>query len=257
MRYFAEISYDGTAYHGWQRQPGQKTVQSVLEGALGVLLGTETELTGCGRTDAGVHARQYFFHFDTSEALPSGLLGRLNRYLPSDIAFHRLMPVQPHAHARFDAVRRSYAYHLRFDKNPFDHRGVWQYPFARQPDFSLVSRAAAMLLAYDRFGPFCKTHHDARTMTCELTRSEWEHCPDGRWVYHVSANRFLRGMVRLMVGMCLNAGTGKVSLAEVQDAMDRQAPMPSSWSVPPQGLYLTEVSYGARPPWQLPAGAFP
>ncbi len=253
MRYFAEISYDGTAYHGWQRQPGQSTVQAVLEDALRVLLGSETEVTGCGRTDTGVHASQYFFHFDVSEELPAGLPGRLNRYLPADVAVHRLMPVPAGVHARFDAVRRSYTYLLKFEKSPFDYRGVWQYPFAGRPDFQLVNRAAALLLEYQRFGPFCKTHHDARTMDCMLSRSEWVRLPDGGWAYHVTANRFLRGMVRLIVGMCLNVGTGKVSLGEVRESLDRQTPMPRSWSVPPHGLYLTEVAYGDPPPWQGPA----
>lgn len=243
MRYFAELAYNGTNYNGWQKQPRGTAVQDVLENGLSTILGKPVELTGCGRTDAGVHASQFFAHFDFGGEVPGWLCGRLNRFLPPDIAVRRFFPVPDEAHARFDAVKRSYAYHIVFEKDPFSVQTAWRFPFAETPDFSRMQEAAALLPLHDQFAPFCKTHGDARTMFCQLVRSEWQAADAGRWIYHVSANRFLRGMVRLIVGMCLNVGMGRLELSEVAAALDGQQPLRRSWSVPPQGLFLTEVIY--------------
>jgi tRNA pseudouridine38-40 synthase len=244
MRYFAELAYNGQAYFGWQRQPEQVSVQSTIEEALSTILNTPLEITGCGRTDTGVHARQYFIHFDLEGAFPENFLLRLNKFLPADIAFRRIFEVKADAHARYDAYYRSYEYHIDVFKNPFELGTSHYFPFTRDLDFSKMEEAAALLLQYEEFFPFCKTNTDVKTMRCELFRSEWafDHAK-GHHVYHISANRFLRGMVRLIVGMCLYVGQGKMSLAEVRTALDQQARLPKSWSIPPDGLYLTDVRY--------------
>jgi tRNA pseudouridine38-40 synthase len=243
MRYFAELAYNGTKYNGWQKQSNATTVQEVLENGFSTILGRPVELTGCGRTDTGVHASQFFAHFDLDEEVPDWLCSRLNRFLPPDLVLRRFLRVPDGAHARFDAIRRSYAYHLVFEKDPFSPQTAWHFPFAEKPDLERMQEAAALLLQYDQFSPFCKTHSDARTMFCQLMRSEWQQQHAGHLVYHISANRFLRGMVRLVVGMCLNVGMGRLEHSEVASALDRQQPLRRSWSVPPQGLFLTEVIY--------------
>ncbi len=238
------MAYNGAAYNGWQLQPGESTVQLVLEDAFSTILGQELELSGCGRTDAGVHASQYFAHFNTSKEFPEGFLRRLNKYLPRDIAVSRIFPVHWDAHARFDAYFRSYAYFLSFKKDPFHLDTCYYYPYQALPHQEQMQAAAALLLNYHAFFPFCKSGHNAKTMLCRLYRSEWEFFEEDQTaVYHIAANRFLRGMVRLIVGMCLEVGAGKMTLEEVQTALDRQERLPKSISVPPQGLFLTEVRY--------------
>ena len=244
MRYFAELSYQGTRYFGWQIQPGQISVQETLEQAFSTILGVPIAMTGCGRTDTGVHARQYFAHFDCEKALPDAFERRLNKFLPPDIAIHRIVPVHPEAHARFDAFQRSYEYHLSFRKMPFEQNTCYWYGHATRPDRDLVQAAAALLTDYAEFFPFCKSEGAAKTMRCELSRAEWIFDEEAdQWVFHITANRFLRGMVRLIVGMCLNVGLGKTTLDEVRHALDTQTLLKKSQSAPPQGLFLTEVLY--------------
>lgn len=244
MRYFAELAYNGTRYCGWQRQPGQPSVQETLENAFGTILGMPVEVTGCGRTDTGVHARQYFLHFDFEGSFPREFLRRINRFLPPDIAIFRIFEVASGAHARFDASSRSYEYHLTTRKDPFAQHTAYFFPFADRLDPDRLREAAALLLDYEAFLPFCKTHTDVKTMRCDLRRSEWLFYPEKeRLVYHITADRFLRGMVRLIVGMCLNVGAGKLHPSEVRTALDRQLRLPRSLSVPPQGLFLTDIRY--------------
>lgn len=243
MRYFAEIAYNGSEYAGWQRQPKQISVQQVIEEAFSTILGTAVEVTGCGRTDAGVHASQYFLHFDYEGSFPHKLVNRLNKMLPKDIAIYRIFETPPAAHARFDAYQRSYVYHLSFEKNPFAIQTAYFYPYSQKPNFELMQQAAQLLLAYREFYPFCKTGHDAATLHCALSRSEWIQTDDKKMDFHISANRFLRGMVRLVVGMCLNVGLEKIAIADVKHALDQQSPLKKSWSVPPEGLFLSEVKY--------------
>lgn len=244
MRYFAELAYNGTRYNGWQKQPHSPSVQAAIEQVFSTILAMPTEVTGCGRTDTGVHASQYFLHFDHEPALPEAFLKRVNKLLPPDIAIHKLVQVPAGAHARFDAVRRSYQYRLSPNKNPFEQHTAWHFPFFAQLDLEKTQAAAALLLRYHEFQPFCKSNTDAKTMQCQLFRSEW--VPDdgsGHLIFHISANRFLRGMVRLIVGMCLNVGLGKLSLEAAATALDAQSLLPKSWSVPPHGLFLSEVTY--------------
>ncbi len=244
MRYFSELAYKGTNYNGWQRQPNAPSVQQTIEEALATILNTAIEVVGCGRTDTGVHASQYFLHFDFEGKFPKEFLRRLNKLLPPDVAFRSIYEVAPDAHARFDATRRSYEYHIVLDKNPFLTDTAWHFPFFEKLDMEKTQAAAALLLNYGAFQPFCKSNTDVHTMECTLFRSEWVFDEaERRLVFHISANRFLRGMVRLIVGMCLNVGLGKVELDEVRNALDQQVLLKKSWSVPAEGLFLTEVRY--------------
>lgn len=244
MRYFSELAYKGTNYNGWQRQPNAPSVQQTIEEALATILNTAIEVVGCGRTDTGVHASQYFLHFDFEGKFPKEFLRRLNKLLPPDVAFRSIYEVAADAHARFDATRRSYEYHIVLDKNPFLIDTAWHFPFFEKLDMEKTQAAAALLLNYGAFQPFCKSNTDVHTMECALHRSEWIFDEaERRLVFHISANRFLRGMVRLIVGMCLNVGLGKVELNEVRQALDQQVLLKKSWSVPAEGLFLTEVRY--------------
>lgn len=246
QRYFVELAYEGSAYFGWQHQPGQASVQDALEESLFTILRERVKVVGCGRTDTGVHASQYFLHFDWEGPFPKHFLARWNKVLGPSIAVFRLFPVQAHAHARFQANRRSYVYHLGLTKNPFTQHTSFCFPQAHQLDFERLQAAAQLLLRYEAFFPFCKSKSDAKTMNCQLFRSEWEKVSEAEWHFHISANRFLRGMVRLIVGMCLNVGLGKLSLAQVEQTLDQQVRLPKSYSVPPQGLFLSQVTY----PWE-------
>ena len=243
MRYFVELAYNGAAYHGWQRQPHCRSVQETLEGNFSMILRRPVEMTGCGRTDTGVHALQYFLHFDFEGDLPPHFLRRVNKMLPDDIAVFRIFEVAADAHARFDAIQRSYRYHLLFRKDPFRQKTATFYPFPERPDLPSMKAAAALLLNYRDFYPFCRSNHDAFTMRCELRRAEWIQPNDHELVFHASADRFLRGMVRLMVGMCINVGLGKLSLEQVSSAMDKQHRLQKAESAAPEGLFLSEVIY--------------
>jgi tRNA pseudouridine38-40 synthase len=231
MRYFTELAYNGSQYSGWQIQPNSLSVQARIQQAFSTIL------------DAGVHASQYFAHFDFDGTFPKSFLQRVNKLLPEEIVIYKIFEVAPDAHARFDAFQRSYEYHLTFVKNPFQTQTTYFYPFAQKPDFDKMQAAAQLLLQFPAFQPFCKSNHDAKTLLCNLTRSEWQQLDENRLVFHITSNRFLRGMVRLIVGMCLNVGLEKVTLEEVKTALEQQILLKKSWSVPPEGLFLTEVKY--------------
>ncbi len=244
MRYFAELAYKGTDFFGWQIQPAQVSVQQTIQDAFSTILRVPIEVVGCGRTDTGVHASQYFLHFDFEGEFPKHFLSRVNKFLPPSIAIFRIFPVAADAHARFDAYHRAYEYRMHFRKDPFQKDTSYFYPYPVQPDLDKMQAAAGLLLAYDEFFPFCKTHHDANTYKCELKRSEWEAAENELGAsYHIAANRFLRGMVRLIVGMCINVGTGKLELDTVRRALDEQKRLKRSSSAPPEGLYLRDIRY--------------
>lgn len=244
MRYFLELSYHGARYGGWQRQPNAPSIQETLEDTLAIILRGQVPLTGCGRTDAGVHAQGYFAHLDLETTPPPDLIYRLNRLLPEDIAVQALHRVPEQAHARFDAFQRRYRYRILLGKDPFLHNQAWWLPQATPPDLAKLNQAASLLLEYKDFAPFCKTGTDATTRRCDLRESFWLRSPDGReLVYWVTSDRFLRGMIRLIVGMCLRVAAGKTTLEEVRRALETQQPLPGSESVPPDGLTLMEVRY--------------
>lgn len=244
MRYFSELAYNGTNYCGWQIQPNGITVQETLEKAFSTILRTSIAITGCGRTDTGVHASQFFIHFDFEETFPKGFLNRINKFLPKDILIKRIFEVASDAHSRYDAYHRSYEYHIYFHKNPFGLETSYHFPFAEKLDINKMQQAADLLLKYEAFFPFCKAHSDAKTMLCDVRRAEWIFDQkEKKLVFHISANRFLRGMVRLIVGMCLNVGLGKLAIADVQLALDQQIRLKKDLSVVAKGLFLTEVKY--------------
>lgn len=244
MRYFAKIAYNGSHFCGWQRQPNGVAVQQVVEEALSLILRESIEVVGCGRTDTGVHARQFFLHFDYERPLDPSLLYKLNRIIHPGIAFYSIFPVEQHADARFDAFYREYQYHITWKKNPFLQGLVTHLPRAHRLELALLNEAARTLLDYEDFFPFCKTGSDARHTLCTLSKAEWTVCEtDDQLVFYIGANRFLRGMVRLIVGMCINVARGRITVEELRLALETKTRLKLAESAPPDGLYLTKIFY--------------
>mgnify|MGYP002400442411 FL=1 len=242
-RYFIRLSYCGTAYNGWQNQPhaGTTTIQSVIENALFTFLRQKVDITGCGRTDKGVHARDYIAHFDIAplDEIPT-LIFRLNKLLPIDIAVHDIIQVTEDAHARFDATSRSYEYHLHTEKSPFDiHSFYYTYD---TPNIEILNEVAELMLDHVDFTTFCKFHTDVKTMNCHITESRWEKIGN-QYIYRIKADRFLRGMIRLIVGVCLQVSRGKLTIEEVKTAMSEKRRTGQDWSVPAEGLFLCDIKY--------------
>ena len=243
MRYFAELAYNGAGYQGWQKQKNEApTLQEEIERALSTLINHPTPIVGCGRTDTGVHAQQYFIHFDTQKKIEDSLLHRINKYLPNQILIKRFIPVSQEAHARFDATHRAYEYKICTWKDPFNIQTKYYYPSARWIDTQKMHEAAQILKEYSSFYTFCKSNTDVKTMDCTLFDAHWKF-EEREWTFHIAANRFLRGMIRLIVGMCLNVGRGQLQLEEVHEALQKQKRLHKSLSVPPQGLYLKDIRY--------------
>lgn len=243
LRFFLQLSYDGASYHGWQAQNNAHSVQAEVERALQVLLGQTVALTGSGRTDTGVHAAVQYAHFDWEGPLDTDkLLYKLNAITPPSLAFQSLRPVVAGAHARYSAVRRSYIYRLHTHKDPFSEgRSLY---FARPLDWQAMNEAAQELLLHHDFQSFSKVHTDVRTFLCRITQAEWRMGADPEhWEFHITADRFLRGMVRAIVGTLLKVGTGDLNRAGLQAiilAKDRRV---AGQAVGPQGLYLSAVEY--------------
>ena len=242
MRYFLELAYNGTRFCGWQIQPNAPSVQARIESVFSLMLRQPIEIVGCGRTDRGVHARYYVAHFDFEGNLPDNFLDRANKMVGNDIVLKAIIPVASQAHARFDAHLRSYEYHIRFIKNPFAQETEWHFTMYNKLNFNDMQKATEILRGYKAFAPFCKTHSDAQTMLCDISHAEWVF-EENTAIFHISANRFLRGMVRLIVGACINIGLQQMSLEDLIQALDNQTPLKKSYSVPPTGLFLTDVKY--------------
>ncbi len=242
MRYFLTLSYNGTPFHGWQRQPNAVSVQQTLEEALSTLLREELSVVAAGRTDTGVHARTMVVHFEAtlSEEKENNLVHLLNRYLDENIAIHKLARVQADAHARFDALSRTYEYHIVKGKNPFQQKLAYAYPHTL--DVAYMNQGAAMLLSHEDFECFSKVHTDVKTFLCDVTSAVWEETADG-YVFTISANRFLRNMVRAIVGTFLDLGRHKISLEELKTILESKNRSKAGFSVPACGLYLTEIDY--------------
>ncbi len=242
MRFFVELQYDGAAYCGWQRQPDMPTVQQTIEGALTKLLRTPTEIVGAGRTDTGVNASYYVAHFDTDvEVDCSQLLYKLNMMLPKDIAIFSVTPVEDGAHARFDAREREYRYYICPTKAPFRRFSAWLYYVPL--DVEKMNEAASKLLEYEDFTSFAKLNSNNKTNICRVMKARWSVEADGVLVFTIRADRFLRNMVRSIVGTLVDVGRGRYSVEEFCNIVEARNLSLSSAGAPAQGLFLSDVVY--------------
>ena len=243
MRFFITLSYDGTRYHGWQVQPNGPSVQEKLQWALSTILRQDILVTGAGRTDAGVHARMMVAHFDV-ESMDfelQDLTYKLNRLLPQDIAIQMMEPVSDEMHARFSATSRTYHYYIHTVKDPFlrAYSCELHYPL----DFQLMNEAAAILMTYEDFGAFCKAHADVKTTLCHITAAQWHQTSPSSWYFEITANRFLRNMVRAVVGTLIDVGRGRLSLDDFRKVIEGKRRTEAAESMPANALFLEEVKY--------------
>lgn len=243
MRYFAELSYKGTAYCGWQRQPNAPSIQQTIEEALSTILRTPIEIVGAGRTDTGVHAAFYVAHFDYAEEIqyPKALVYHLNALLPEDIAVGRIYRVEEEKHARFDAIEREYRYYIQSRKDPFTRSTTWQ--LTTPLDIDAMNRAANILLTTEDFTTFAKLGSNNTNNICHIYRAEWVEIECGMTVFIFRANRFLRNMVRAVVGTLVDVGRGKITPEEFAEIVASRDLSRSSSSAPAAGLFLTDVKY--------------
>lgn len=243
QRFFIYLKYDGAAYHGWQVQPNARSVQAELERALSTLLRQELSVVGAGRTDTGVNARMMTAHFDTDATVDCKQLAyKLNRILPRDIAVDRVEPVSQDMHARFSATSRTYHYYVHTGKDPFAHAYSYELPF--KVDFDKMNQAAAVLLTVSDFAAFCKSNSDAKTTLCRVTSAQWVRVSDGHWYFHITANRFLRNMVRAVVGTLIDVGRGKISMDDFTQIIAGKNRQQAGESVPGNALFLENIGYG-------------
>ena len=239
-RYFLELAYKGTAYSGFQIQENANTIQSEVEKALFILFRQSFDLTGSSRTDAGVHANQNFFHFDTNTEIIPKHTYNLNAILPSDIVVKGIYPVPETAHCRFDAISREYKYFIYNRKNPFMNDRGWQFPYP--VDLTLLQEAASVLKEYSEFTSFSKRNTQVNNYQCTIEYSEWI-SDNGILIYQVRGNRFLRGMVRGLVGTMLRVGRGQISIKEFRSVIEAKDCTKADFSTPSQGLFLNRVYY--------------
>lgn len=244
-RYFIELSYLGTNYHGWQVQPNAITVQEKINDALGLLFRKEIMITGCGRTDTGVHAKNFYAHIDLDfDLLPfpsEQLIYKLNAILPYDISIQQIIEVHNEAHARFDASSRSYEYHLGIHKNPFNNDQSYLSPY-KNLDFDLMNEAGKILYEYTDFECFSKTNTDVATFNCQISHAKWT-IHHNTWVFTITADRFLRNMVRAIVGTLIEVGRKQISLEEFKKVIESKNRGNAGWSVPGKGLFLVDIRY--------------
>jgi tRNA pseudouridine38-40 synthase len=264
QRYFIELSFDGTNYHGWQIQKNALTVQEVLNEKLSVILREPIETTGCGRTDTGVHAKEFFAHFDVVDSswfmvhsnkgdeaamnyparagstMNSNVLRSINSVLPDDIAVKRIFPVAADTHARFGATLRTYEYHIHFNKDPFKKGYSWE--LRDEPDLELMNKAAKIIMEYTDFSCFSQSNTQVKTNICKISKAEWTVEDDGI-VFTISADRFLRNMVRAIVGTLMIVGKKEIEPEAVRDIIKSKNRSNAGMSVPACGLYLTKINY--------------
>ena len=242
QRYFLYLKYDGTAYRGWQVQPEGRTVQGELQRALSVALRGEVPVVGAGRTDTGVHARMMVAHFDAAEGLDcSQLVYKLNRLLPRDIVADRVEAVSADMHARFSAVSRTYHYYIHTRRDPF--RRAYSCEMYYIPDFDKMNEAAATLLEYDDFASFCKSHTDVKTTLCNVTEARWVQDDEYSWHFVITANRFLRNMVRAVVGTLFDVGRGRIDTEGFRKIIEGRSRSAAGDSVPACALFLEKILY--------------
>lgn len=242
MRYFIELAYKGTNYHGWQIQPNAISIQECIQKAFSTILRKEIEVVGAGRTDTGVHAEQLFAHFDFEDEFNvEKIIYKVNAVLPDDITVYSIFKVTEEAHTRFDAVNRSYEYRILLGRNPFKIETTWQL-INKKLKIEKMNKAAQILLTYTDFQCFSRSNTDVRTYNCKVTNAEWKF--DGNLlVFHISADRFLRNMVRAIVGTLIEVGEGKTSIEEFEEIIKSKDRCEAGPSAPAQGLFLTAVTY--------------
>ncbi|PWH83110.1 tRNA pseudouridine(38-40) synthase TruA [Algibacter marinivivus] len=241
MRYFIELSYNGTAYHGWQNQPNGITVQEVVEKGLSTLLNEPVSVMGAGRTDAGVHATQLFAHFDTAVVFDApDLVFKMNSFLPNDVAITTIFEVKPDVHARFHAISRAYLYRVTVKKNVFTVENSFYVKQAL--DVEKMNEASKILLTYKDFQCFSKSKTDVKTYHCDIMQAEWV-LKNDELHFVIKANRFLRNMVRAIVGTLINIGLGKMEVDELHTIIESKNRSEAGFSVPAHGLYLTKIEY--------------
>lgn len=245
MRYFIRFAYDGTNFHGSQFQPNGVTVQETMEQALALIFRESVPLTFAGRTDAGVHAREMYAHFDLPLGVDTSIIHnlafRLNGILPDTIAIYDILPVIDEAHARFSATRRTYEYHV------IDHKDPFLLPYVtrlRTPlNYAAMNEAALYLIGRQDFASFCRTHTDVKTTICNLTQAQWREVGDGHAIFTIAADRFLRNMVRAVVGTLFLVGQGKMNKEQFAQVINQHQRSAAGDSAPAQGLYLTRIDY--------------
>ena len=242
MRYFIELSYLGKNYHGWQKQANEISVQETIENALSILLKQKVSVLGCGRTDTGVHAKQFFLHFDIDELIDKEKLKyRLNSFLPDDIAIFQVHPVSEKAHARFDAVSRSYHYRISLEKNVFENDLSLQI-YQSKLNIEKMNEASALLLNFTDFKCFSRSKTDVKTYDCDVSEAYWK--LDGQSLnFYITANRFLRNMVRAVVGTLMEVGSERMTIEEFKNVIESRDRSKAGASVKAKGLYLTKVVY--------------
>lgn len=241
-RYFIHLSYDGTNYHGWQVQPNGSSVQAELQRALSTLLRQHIEIVGAGRTDAGVHARKMVAHFDVEELLNLKQTAyRMNRILPRDIAVEKIERVGDDMHARFSATSRTYHYYIHTHKDPFCRAYSCETHY--DLDFDAMNEAARFLLTQDDFASFCKTGADVKTTICHVTHAQWHQTSPTTWYFEITANRFLRNMVRAVVGTLIDVGRHRIDLEDFKQIVENKTRTAAGESMPGHALFLEDVSY--------------
>lgn len=242
QRYFISLKYDGTAYHGWQIQPNARSVQEEVQKALATLLREDIVVVGAGRTDTGVHAMMMVAHFDFSQSIDCEKLAyKLNRLLPRDISIDKVKAVSDDMHARFSAVSRTYHYYIHLRKDPFLRH--YSCEMFYDLDFAKMNQAAEMLLDYDDFAAFCKSNSDAKTTICHVTEARWVRDGDHEWHFVITANRFLRNMVRAIVGTLVDVGRGRVSLDGFREIVEGRCRSCAGESMPGNALFLERIDY--------------
>lgn len=248
QRYFVTFSYDGTRYHGWQMQPNGDSVQQRLQEALSTLLREPVSVTGAGRTDTGVHARMMVAHFDSDACFEaevgineSQLAYKLNRLLPYDIAVERVEKVSQEMHARFSATSRTYHYYIHTKKDPFLR--AYSCELHYELDFAKMNEAAQVLTTYDDFGAFCKSGADVKTTLCCVTAARWVQTSPTTWRFEITANRFLRNMVRAVVGTLIDIGRGRLSLDDFRQVIEGKRRTEAGESMPGNALFLVNIQY--------------
>lgn len=241
LRYFIEFSYNGKKYFGYQIQPNAISVQEELEKALSTILREKIKTTGAGRTDTGVHAKKIFAHFDTEKTLDQDLTRKLNSFLPADISIKRIFQVRDDFHARFDATFRTYEYYISLEKNPFTEEAAWQH-WRKPLAIDKMNEACKILFEYEDFTSFAKLHTDNKTNLCKIYKAEWEQ-NGSELKFTVSANRFLRNMVRAIVGTMVEVGAGRLKPEDMRKVIEDKHRNSAGTSAPAHGLYLVDVGY--------------